>query len=71
MMTKERLDLLNREAEAADDAYELARESAHMSMASRYQPALLSPRVRALKDARDAASMRLSDANMAYDRQPS
>jgi hypothetical protein len=70
MISKERLNLLNREAEAADDAYETALQSEHVSMRHRYQPTLLSPRILALKEARDTALQRQSDARFAYDREP-
>jgi hypothetical protein len=70
MITKERLDLLTREAEAADDAYETALGSEHISLMHRYQPTLLSPRILALKEARDTALLRRSNARIAYEREP-
>jgi hypothetical protein len=68
MITREQLDQLGRAAEAAEDAYLTALDAEHMSMMSRYQPALLSPRLRALKDASDTALLRRSHAISLYDR---
>jgi hypothetical protein len=70
MITKERLDLLNHEAEAADDAYETALQSEHVTMRHRYQPTLLSARILALREARDTALLRRSNAMFAYEREP-
>jgi hypothetical protein len=69
MITKEQLDLLYRDADAAEDAYQTALGTEHTSLMSRYQPALLSPRIRALKQASDTALLRRSNGSRAYERQ--
>jgi hypothetical protein len=68
MNSKEQLDQLDRAAIAADEAYQSALAAEHVPMTSRYQSALLSPHVRALKDARDAASVRRYNAAMSIER---
>ncbi|MGH6981048.1 MAG: hypothetical protein ACREFC_07555 [Stellaceae bacterium] len=68
MVAKEQLDSLDRAVIAADEAYQSALDSEHAPMMSRYQPSLLSPRVRALKDAADLASLRRHQAAIDYDR---
>jgi hypothetical protein len=70
MITQERLDLLEREVAAAEDAYQAALTAERIPMTSRYQPTLLSPRVRALRDARDVASVRRYEAAMTMERAP-
>jgi len=69
MITKDRLESLDRAATAADEAYQAALDAEHASIMSRYQPTLLSPRLLALKEAADSASLRRSDAMMTYDRE--
>ena len=69
MITKERLDQLGRAADAAEEAYMKALDAEHMSIMSRYQPALLSPHLRALKQAADAALLRRAEAVSIYDRE--
>jgi hypothetical protein len=69
MITREQLDQLSRDADAAEEAYQTALDTEQISMMSRYQPALLSPRVQALKHASDTALLRRSNATRAYERE--
>lgn len=68
MITKERLEQLDREALAAEQAYQTALDAEKVPMMSRFQTTPLSQRVLALRDARDTATVRRYDAAMALER---